>query len=90
MLLGMLTETWLREHLDAEVCIDGYSIFRTDRDRKKKRRGRNSGGVAVYIRNDVSTKTEIFFSFSSGVIECLCLRVPKLNLILITKRQSKW
>ena len=84
MLLGMLTETWLREHLDAEVCIDGYSIFRTDRDRKKKRRGRNSGGVAVYIRNDVSTKTEIFFSFSSGVIECLCLRVPKLNLILIT------
>ena len=71
----MLTETWLRDHLDAELCIDGYTIFRTDRDRKKKRRGRNSGGVAVYIRNDVSNKAEILFSeliflFRRYIINC--------------------
>ena len=83
MLLIVLTETWLREHLDAELAIQGYSIFRTDRDRRKKRRGRNSGGVAVFVRNDVNPQTEVLLHFSSGVIEALCLRMPILNLVLV-------
>ena len=44
LLFLMLTETWLRNHLDAEVKINSYTIFRTDRNRPKKKSGRNSGG----------------------------------------------
>ena len=29
-LFAALTETWLQEHLDAEISIDGYTIFRQD------------------------------------------------------------
>ena len=84
MTLMMLTETWLRDHLDAEVAIDGYTLYRADRNRRKKKRGRNSGGVAVYLRDDVTTLTEVLLQYSSGVIEALCLRIPKLNLVLVT------
>ena len=77
----MLTETWLREHLDAEINIKSYSVFRTDRNRLKKRRGRNSGGVAVYIREDIAASCEVLFQFSSGVIEALCISVKRLNLV---------
>ena len=80
----LLTETWLREHLDAEVNIPGYSIFRSDRDRAKKRRGRNSGGSAIYLRDDLASSAEVQLQYSSGVIECVGLRVPKLNLILFS------
>ena len=84
MYLLSLSETWLREHLDPEVNIDGYAIYRCDRDRLKKRRGRNSGGVAVYLRNDFNIQTEVLLQYSSGVIEALGLRIPKLNLVIIT------
>ena len=30
-----LTETWLKDHLDAEITIDGYKLFRSDRKRLK-------------------------------------------------------
>ena len=42
-----LSETWLNEHLDAELEIEGYDIFRSDRVRKRCRHSRESGGVAV-------------------------------------------
>ena len=47
LLFIMLTETWLKEHVDAELSISNYTLNRVDRNRQKKRRGRNSGGVAV-------------------------------------------
>ena len=41
-----MTETWLtNSHLAAELQIDGYSIFRQDRQRKKAKFGRSSGGM---------------------------------------------
>lgn len=80
MLLAMLTETWLREQLDAELSIDGYTLFRVDRSRQKKNRGRNSGGVAVYLKSTMAA--DIVFEFSSGVIEAICLKIEALNLIL--------
>ena len=82
MQLILLTETWLREHLDAEVNIPNFTIFRCDRERKRKRRGRNSGGVAIYIRNDIASNTEVLLHFSNGVIESLCIHVHQLNLVL--------
>ena len=84
MVLMMLTETWLRDHLDAEVSINSYTLFRADRDRRKKKSGRNSGGVAIYLRDDVSTQTEVLLHYSSGVIEALLLKIPKLNLVVAT------
>ena len=78
----LLTETWLRDHLDSEVHIPGYSIYRTDRERTKKRRGRNSGGVAIYLDDDLAASTEILQHYSSGVIESICLQVSSLNLVL--------
>ena len=59
MLFCMLTETWLRDHNDAELHIPNYTIFRSDRVRPKKRRGRNSGGTAIYIRDDLAASSDI-------------------------------
>ena len=43
-----ITETWLDKKIeDAEVDIPGYKIYRKDRDA-------DGGGVAVYVRNDLS------------------------------------
>lgn len=42
------SETWFKScHSNAAVAIDGYRLFRNDRVRRR------SGGVAVYIRNDL-------------------------------------
>ena len=32
-----ITETWLKDHKDAELYINGYTLFRADRKRIKKR-----------------------------------------------------
>ena len=79
-----LTETWLRDHTEAELKIDNYKLYRCDRIRKKKSgRGRDSGGVAIYLREDlISTTTEIL-RVSTGVIEVLGLHVKSLNLVII-------
>ena len=43
-----VAETWLKPHIaDAQLCIDGYNIFRGDRNFKK------NGGVLLYIHNDI-------------------------------------
>lgn len=44
-----LTETWLAGHTDAELSIDGYTLFRQDRKRQGSRRGRDSGGIAASL-----------------------------------------
>ena len=77
-----LTETWLRNHCDPEVYIPNYTIYRADRDRPKKHRGRNSGGSAIYMRDDFSGPTEPLFEFSNGVIEAICLKLARHNLIV--------
>ena len=81
-IFSILTETWLREHLDAEICIKNYSIYRSDRKRAKKRRGRDSGGVAIYLRDDLSASAEPLLTFSNGVVEVLVLYIKSEHLIL--------
>ena len=71
MFIG-LTETWLKDHQDSEISIDGYVIFRSDRVRQKKsNRGRESGGVAFYVRKDLAKSMEVLLKYSNGVIEIL-------------------
>ena len=81
-LFSILTETWLREHLDAELSINNYSIYRSDRKRVKKRRGRDSGGVAIYLRDNLAASAEPLLTFSNGVVEVLVLYVKSEHLVL--------
>lgn len=76
----LLTETWLREHLDAELSIPNYTLYRSDRTRQKKTRGRNSGGAAIYLRS--SLPADVLFKYSDGINEAICIRVNPLNLVL--------
>ena len=79
----LLTETWLKDHKDAELFIEDYQLLRTDRKRiKKSSRGRDSGGVACYIRNDIAPSFEIILQYTDGVIEILCIYSKTENLIL--------
>ena len=78
-----LTETWLSSsHKKAELEIDGYEIYRQDRNRSKSNHGRYSGGVAFYIRNDISPMFEPILEFSNGVNEALLLYSKSLNLVI--------
>ena len=71
-----LTETWLTaDHNDAECYIPGYTLYRQDRKRQRSGRGRNSGGVALYLKDQYASSTENIFSFSSGVIEALGIHI---------------
>ena len=78
-----LTETWLSSsHKKAELEIEGYELFRKDRNHIKSKYGRHSGGVAFYLRKDVSPMFEPILEFSNGVNEALLLHSKNLNLIL--------
>ena len=79
-----LTETWLYDHQDAELNIDGFTLFRQDRQRKKiHNRSCYSGGVALYINNKDAIDSEINFTFSNGVIAALGIHVKSRNLVVI-------
>lgn len=77
-----LTETWLRDHLDAELYIPNYQIFRADRVRKVSKHGRDSGGVAIYLHSQIANSFEVMLSHSNGVIEVLALYSAKENLVI--------
>ena len=80
-----LTETWLNEHRNAELSIEGYTIFRSDRDRTRKRgRGRGSGGVATYIRNDIASSFKTILQYSNGVNEILVTYSESEALLIVT------
>ena len=76
-LLIAVTETWLTSRvLDSEVChnFPGYSLLRCDRE------GRQGGGVALYVREDLTG--DILFSFDNGVCELLVVMVHQLNTVV--------
>ena len=79
-----LTETWLGKHKEAELQINGYKIFKSSRNHKgRSSRGRLSGGVASYIRNDFALTFESILEFSNGVVEVQCLYSKKMHLAII-------
>ena len=81
-LFGIVTETWLRDHLDAEIGIVGYLIFRSDCKRPRKRRGRDTGGAAIYIREDIAASAEPVLRFSNGTVDILCVYIKAEHLLL--------
>ena len=78
-----LTQTWLREHNNAELQVEGYKLFRQDRQRLNRRRGRDNGGVAVYLRNDMTADVEPVIGLSNGVDEMFGLYSKSKSLLLV-------
>ena len=79
-----LTETWLRDHLDAKVNVEGYKLFRQDRITTRiKRRGRDGGGTAYYLKNEIAAGTDTIINFSNEVVDVLGLHIKVKNLALI-------
>ena len=79
-----ITESHLNtEILDAEIKINGYSIFRGDRTNDIKK-----GGVIVYIREDFANNAKLLSHGSKGLIEYVCIYMCKINLMIITVYRS--
>ena len=51
--------------------------------RQRSKKGRDSGGVAVYMRNDIAADMVTVASYSSGVIEMIGLYSKAKNLLLL-------
>jgi hypothetical protein len=79
-----LSETWLQSHNDAELSIEGYTLFRCDSSRKKKNHGRLSGGVAMFLRDDIACSCEVLYSHAKDAVQLICLFSQNENLALIT------
>jgi hypothetical protein len=70
-----LTETWLSEnHLDAEVRIPGFNMYRADRV------GKSHGGAALYIREDFAAVP--ILTYSENGVEAIVLKVRELEAIV--------
>lgn len=77
-----LSETWIHNHLEGELQIDGYKMFRADSSQRKENRGRATGGVAIYLRSDIATMFEVLSIHSSSTNQLLVLHSQIENLIL--------
>ena len=78
-----LSETWLNNHKEAELNIDGYTTIRCDSSRKKKsNRGRYTGGVSFYVRDDIAISSEVLVKHSSDSVQLLCLYSKSENIAI--------
>ena len=78
-----LTESHLNEDiLDAEINIDGFNIFRADRNQTTK------GGVIVYIKKEIAASAKVLKSGSIGLVEYICIYLLEFNLMIITMYRS--
>jgi hypothetical protein len=63
--LALIVETWFtNKHLDCDLSLDGYALFRRDRV------GRKGGGLCAYVR-----KNKIFLALSFFQILTVVLAV---------------
>ena len=76
-IIAAFTETHLSSSvLDAEAQIEGYQLYRSDRDGRQ-------GGVAIYVVNDASAEVDLVSKGSNGVVEHLFLHIKKYNMLFI-------
>jgi hypothetical protein len=70
-----LTETWLtNDHLDAEVQIPGFNLYRADRV------GKTHGGAAIYVREDLAAIP--ILTYSNNGVEAIAMKVRELEAIV--------
>ena len=73
-----VTETWLKDNIfDSEVShnFQDYTILRSDRS------GRSGGGVALYLRDDLSG--DVIAKFDNDACEALVVRIQQLDHIVV-------
>lgn len=54
-----LTETWLGD--EANVQVNGFKYYQLNRTLRKRNVKRDSGGLIVYIREELVTDNTLFF-----------------------------
>ena len=78
VVMAALTETHLKpEILDAEVAIEGYHLYRSDRAGTIIK-----GGVAIYLKDELTTHCRVLGSGSCGNIEYLVLHIKSHDLVI--------
>ena len=79
----VITESWLTEEiLDAEVAIQGFSIYRADRSGCKR------GGVCLFLRNDILA--QVCLSKTAGLTEALVVKVKSLKAVIFIVYKSQY
>ena len=68
---------------DAEVCLDfpNYSLFRADRGLGPDGHPRVGGGVALYLRDDLSG--DCLATYDNGVVEMIVVKIHQLDSIIV-------
>ncbi|KAJ7428093.1 mitochondrial fission process protein 1 [Pitangus sulphuratus] len=61
-----ITETWWDDSHDWSAAMDGYKLFRRDRQ------GRRGGGVALYVGESLDS---VELAVSNGKVECLWIKI---------------
>ncbi|XP_051640625.1 uncharacterized protein LOC127469851 [Manacus candei] len=61
-----ITETWWDDSHDWSAAMDGYKLFRRDRQ------GRRGGGVALYVRESLDS---LELEVSNNKVECLWIKI---------------
>ena len=79
-LILSLTESHLTQNIkDAEINIDNYTSFRTDRSDNRKK-----GGIISYIKSRYAAHTKVLLSESNSYTEAQVLNIVPMNIIYIT------
>ena len=90
----MLSETWTNDKMDFDIA--GYVSYAMHRPKIRKKAKRDSGGMIVYIRNELDCKVKMLktekydimwflfdknlFSTEHDVILCFCYNLPESSL----------
>ena len=68
----VLTETWLSPKIcDGEVKIDGFNLFRADRDTRK------NGGTCIYLKEELAAVSCL--QYSNTIVEGLVIKIRELE-----------
>lgn len=86
----LLTESWLSDKFNCDV--EGFTYFKLDRSLTHKNARRDSGGIIIYIKNNIKNKVSLLkttgdnimwikfdrslFDFDEDIVLCLCYNVP--------------
>lgn len=68
-----VSETWLSNEKGADVELEGYELFATNRTNKK------GGGVALFVNNDLRCKIVKTITIEN-VMECVTVEINVRNL----------
>ncbi|GAB0210376.1 hypothetical protein GRJ2_003503400 [Grus japonensis] len=63
-----ITETWWDNSHDWRIMMDGYRLFRKDRQRRR------GGGVMLYVKENLEC-IEVNYGNCGSPIECLCVKI---------------